>query len=192
MAATLTDVTYAQAQAVLDSLGSAVGAAEAHGCLCGMLCVRGGFSTPEWVAELIEAGTTGRIDGHSQRLLEELCRETLESLQSQEFEFSPLMPGDDIALVERIDALAAWCSGFLYGIGAGGADRRIAELDDVGEVLQDFSEIARARHDPLETAEAGETTFAELLEYLRVGAQLAFDELAALRAAQPRPEIVVH
>ena len=192
MGATLTDVTYAQVQAVLDSLGSAVGAAEAHGCLCGALCVREGFTTPEWIAELIEAGNTGRIDGHSQRTLEDLHRETLESLQSQDFEFSPLVPGDDVTLDDRVEALAAWSGGFLYGIGAGGADRQIAELDDVGEVLQDFSEIARARLDPLETVDAGEAAFTELFEYLRAGAQLAFDELAALRAVRPRPEVVVH
>jgi uncharacterized protein YgfB (UPF0149 family) len=179
-------------QAVLDSLGSAVGAAEAHGCLCGALCAHEGFTTPEWIAELIETGTTGRIDDHSQRILQELHRETLESLQSQDFEFAPLVPDDDVALDERVEALAAWSGGFLHGIGAGGADRRIAELDDVGEVLQDFSEIARARLDPLETVDAGEAAFTELFEYLRAGAQLAFDELAALRAVQPRPEIVVH
>lgn len=185
-------MTYAQVQAVLDSLGSAVGAAEAHGCLCGALCAREGFTTPEWIAELIEAGTSGRLDDQSQRMLQELHRETLESLQSQDFDFAPLVPDEDVALDERVGALAAWSGGFLYGIGAGGADRRITELDDVGEVLQDFSEIARARLDPLETADAGEVAFTELFEYLRAGAQLAFDELAALRALQPRLGIVVH
>ena len=185
-------MTYAQVQAVLDGLGSAVGAAEAHGCLCGALCAREGYTTPEWIAELIDTGTSGRIDELSQRMLQEFHDATLEALRSQDFEFLPLVPDDDVALDERVEALAAWSGGFLYGIGAGGADRRIAELDEVGEVLQDFSEIARARIDPLETAEAGETAFTELFEYLRAGAQLAFDELAVHRATQPRPDIVVH
>lgn len=192
LAATLSEVTYAQLQAVLDGLGSAVGAAEAHGCLCGALCAREGYTTPEWIAELIEAGTSGRIDDLSQRMLQEFRQATLEALRSQDFEFAPLVPDDDVALDERVEALAAWSGGFLYGIGAGGADRRIAELDDVGEVLQDFSEIARARLDPLETADAGEAAFTELFEYLRAGAQLAFDELAVLRAGQARAEAVVH
>lgn len=185
-------MTYVQVQAVLDSLGSAVGAAEAHGCLCGALCAREGYTTPEWIAELIEVGSSGRVDEQSQRLLQEFHQATLEALRSQDFEFAPLVPDDEVALDERVEALAAWSGGFLYGIGAGGADRRIAELDDVGEVLQDFSEIARARLDPLETADAGEAAFTELFEYLRAGAQLAFDELAGLRATQSRPEMVVH
>ncbi len=185
-------MTYAQVQAVLDGLGSAVGAAEAHGCLCGALCAREGYTTPEWIAELIDAATSGRIDDRSQRMLQEFHEATLQALRSQNFEFSPLVPDDRVTLDERVEALAAWSGGFLYGIGAGGAERRIAELDEVGEVLQDFSEIARARLDPLETAEAGESAFTELFEYLRAGAQLAFDELAAHRVAQPRPEIVVH
>jgi uncharacterized protein len=179
-------------QVVLDSLGSAVGAAEAHGCLCGALCAREGYTTPEWIAELFESGTSGRIDVRSHRLLQEIHRATLEALRSQDFEFAPLIPDGEVGLDERVEALAAWSGGFLYGIGAGGADRRIAELDDVGEVLQDFSEIARARLDPQETTESGEQAFTELFEYLRAGAQLAFEELAALRASQPQPGIVVH
>lgn len=185
-------MTYAEVQAVLDGLGSAVGAAEAHGCLCGALCARDSYTTPEWIAELIAAGTSGRVDGQSQRMLQELHQETLEALRSQDFEFAPLVPDEDVALDERVEALAAWSGGFLYGIGAGGADHRIAEIEDVGEVLQDFSEIARARLDPEETSDAGEKAFAELYEYLRAGAQLAFDELAALRASEPRPEPVIH
>jgi hypothetical protein len=188
----LSEVTYALVQAVLDGLGSAVGAAEAHGCLCGALCAREGYTTPEWIAELIEAGTNARIDDPSQRMLMEVHQATLEALRSQDFEFAPLVPDDDVALDERVEALAAWSGGFLYGIATGGADGRIVELDEVGEVLQDFSEIARARLDPLETAEAGEAAYAELFEYLRAGAKLAFDELAALRATYPRPEVVVH
>ena len=122
----------------------------------------------------------------------EVHLQTLEALRSQDFGFTPLVPGEDAALEVRVEALAAWSGGFLYGIGAGGADPRIAEIDEVGEVLQDFSEIARARLDPLETTEAGEAAFAELYEYLRAGTQLAFDELAALRAAQALPEPVIH
>ena len=185
-------MTYAEVQAVLDGLGSAVGAAEAHGCLCGALCAREGYTTPEWIAELIAEGTSGRVDGLSQRMLQELHQETLEALRSQDFEFAPLVPDEDVALDERVEALAAWSGGFLYGIGAGGADRRIAAIEDVGEVLQDFSEIARARLDPLEEADAGEAAFTELFEYLRAGAQLAFDELAVLRATQSQAETVVH
>ena len=185
-------MTYAEVQAVLDGLGSAVGAAEAHGCLCGALCAREGYTTPEWIAELIATGTSGRVDGLSQRMLQELHQETLEALRSQDFEFAPLVPDDDVTLDERVEALAAWSGGFLYGIGAGGVDRSIADIENVGEVLQDFSEIARARLDPQETPGAGEAAFTELYEYLRAGAQLAYDELAALRASQSRPETVIH
>ncbi len=185
-------MTYAEVQAVLEGLGSAVGAAEAHGCLCGALCAREGYTTPEWIAELIAAGASGRVDGQSQRMLQELHRDTLEALRSQDFEFAPLVPDEEVALEERVEALAAWSGGFLYGIGAGGADRRIAEIEDVGEVLQDFSEIARARLDPEETSDAGEAAFTELYEYLRAGAQVAFDGLAALRASRPQPEPVIH
>lgn len=179
-------------QAVLDSLGSAVGAAEAHGCLCGTLCVREGYATPEWIAELTDIPSDGRIDERSRRMLREFHLATLEALQSPDFAFAPLIPHAEVALGQRVEALAAWSGGFLYGIGVGRADPRIDGLANVSEVLRDFSEIARARLDPLETPEAGEAAFTELFEYLRAGAQLAFEELAELRAGRPGPGIVVH
>jgi len=188
----LTGVTHQELQAVLDGVGSAVGAAEAHGCLCGTLCANEGYATPEWVRELIDADARPRLDGELEQVLRALHEETLEALLSQDFEFVPLVPDDGAALEERVEALAAWSGGFLYGIGAGGIGSRFAEVDDVGEVLQDLGEIARARLDPHETADDGEKAFAEPFEYVRAGAQLAFDELAALRSSLPRSEPVVH
>jgi len=184
-------VTYRQLQAVLDGLGSAVSAAEAHGCLCGALCAREGYATPEWVGELIEADSPG-LDGQAEQVLRELHEDTLETLRSQEFEFAPLVPDNGVALEERVEALAAWCGGFLYGVGAGGAGASPTEVSDVGEILRDLGEIARAQLDPQEAAEGGEEVFTELYEYVRAGAQLAFDELAALRLARPWTAAVIH
>lgn len=170
---------------MLDGLDAAVGAAEAHGCLCGALCARAGYATTEWVGELIDGERIAELDGHSRALLDTLHEQTLEALRSQEFGFAPLVPDDAAALEARVDALSAWCAGFLYGVGTGGAGTDPGTVGDVTEILQDLGAIARARLDPQEAAQGGEEAFVELFEYVRAGAQLAFDELAALRAAQP-------
>jgi hypothetical protein len=178
-------VTYGELQAVLDGLDSAIGAAEAHGCLCGALCARAGYATPEWAGELIDGERVTGLDGQSQAVLDALHEQTLEALKSQEFGFAPLVPDDSATLEARVEALSAWCAGFLYGVGTGGAGTDPAAVDDVDEILRDFGAIVRAQLDPQEAAQGGEEAFVELFEYVRAGAQLAFDELAALRSAQP-------
>jgi uncharacterized protein YgfB (UPF0149 family) len=54
----------------------------------------------------------------------------------------------------------------------------------VAEVLSDFAEVSRAGAVGSESAEVEETALAELIEFLRVGTQLIYDDLADLRAAQ--------
>jgi uncharacterized protein YgfB (UPF0149 family) len=60
----------------------------------------------------------------------------------------------------------------------------------VREVLDDFAELARAGVDAGDVGEAGEDAWSELVEFVRVSAQLVFDELAAARGDTPPP--VVH
>lgn len=185
-------MTYRELQAVLDRLGSAIGASEAHGCLCGSLCARAAYGAPEWVGELLQADAAATLDAASRRLLLALHRETDSALRSRESGFAPLVPDDGAALADRVQALADWCGGFLYGVGASGAGGELTAADDVREILHDLAEIARARLDPQEPAQAGEGAFAELFEFVRVGVQLAFEELAAARSARTFPGRALH
>ena len=183
MAATVPDVTYRELQAVLDGLGSAVGAAEAHGWLCGALCARDGYRAAEWQSELIDAEAVPGLGDGAKQALGTLHMQTLEELRSQDFSFVPLLPDADTTLADRVRALAEWCGGFLYGMGAAGAGSQDAGEGDLGEILSDLGEIARARLDPQEASEADEAAFAELHEFVRAGAQLAFDELVTVRSS---------
>jgi uncharacterized protein len=176
-------MTYRELQEVLQRLDSAVGAAEAHGWLCGALCVRAGFGAADWLVELAgdAPGAAGELPA-----LRELHAETRDALRSPDFAFAPLLPEEVAPLAERVAALAGWCGGFLYGIGAAGANDAAAKTGDVGEILQDLAEISRAELEVGRGADAGEADYAELQEFVRAGAQLAFEELAALRAAPAR------
>jgi uncharacterized protein YgfB (UPF0149 family) len=178
-------VTHGELQAVLGRMRVEIGASEAHGWLCGALCVRTDYGAPQWLAELAEDAGPGGAPAAAEPALRELHEETLESLQSVGFAFTPLLPDEEATLIERVESLAAWCSGFLYGIGAAGTGESLARYGDVGEILGDLSEISRAGVEPDGENEAGEEDFAELLEFVRAGAQLAWDELAELRATLP-------
>ena len=69
-------------------------------------------------------------------------------LRSDDFEFAPLLPDEDAPLADRVAALAAWCGGFLYGVGTGASEQAIAAAGDVGEFLRDLADIARAELEP--------------------------------------------
>lgn len=185
-------MTYRELQAILERMDTAVGAAEAHGWLCGALCVRADYGAPEWLGELAEDAGAGAPGDASVPALRALYDDTLESLRSPEFTFMPLLPEDEAPLAERVPALAAWCGGFLYGIGTGAAGNAVTRMGDVGELLGDLADITRAEVGPEGDPERDEGDFAELVEYVRAGAQLAWEETAALRATVPRAGAAVH
>jgi uncharacterized protein YgfB (UPF0149 family) len=177
-------VTHAELQAALARMDITVDAAEAHGWLCGALCTRGGYGAKEWLAELAAERATAdpeRVPEPEPELLR-LPAWTRELLDSPAFEFEPLLPGEGEPLADRVAALAAWCEGFLFGFGSGAPDAKVAQGGEVAEYLGDLADIARAELEPGRDTEAGEGDYAELFEFVRAGAQLAFDELAGARA----------
>ncbi len=56
----------------------------------------------------------------------------------------------------------------------------------VGEVVTDFVELSKASEGEEEDAAASGFALAELVEYVRVSAQLVFEELLPLRQAPPQ------
>jgi uncharacterized protein len=172
-------VTHEELQEALARVDITVDAAEAHGLLCGALCTRDGYGAREWLVELAaeQAARAAPPDAP----LRGLPDEVLQAYRSPEFEFEPLLPAEEAPLAERVDALAAWCAGFLYGVGAGAPAPSTALSGEVGEFLRDLAEIARAGLGVGQSAEDGESDYAELFEFVRAGAQLAFDELSAAR-----------
>lgn len=157
--------------------GAACDAAESHGTLCGALCA-GVDSEAAWLDHILdEARGSGEAQQACRRALLALCDETRHKLRAGVLEFSPLLPEDEAGLADRTDALGEWCQGFLYGMGLAGARLDTEELsEETGEVLKDMGQIAQAGFDG-EDSEEDETAYAEIVEYVRVGVQLLYEEL---------------
>ena len=173
-------LTFDEVEAALLALHAPVAAAEGHGALCGALVTDGELTAGAWLKDLVPARDADEEALRSRNLLETVFDETRAALEGRDMEFEPLLPDEDASLEVRVAALAAWCGGFLYGFGAG--ERGAGELpEDVGEVLKDFAEISRATLDTGETEESSEASYAEIVEYLRAGTQLAYEELAPRR-----------
>jgi uncharacterized protein YgfB (UPF0149 family) len=64
----------------------------------------------------------------------------------------------------------------LYGIGSAGGDLAARLSRDAQEVLSDFSEVTRLKSDT-EESESLEADYSEIVEYMRVGVMLIFEEM---------------
>ncbi len=176
--------TFTELADALGRAGAACGAAESHGTLCGALCA-GVDGDETWLEHILDqADGSDEAQRECRRELTDLCDTTRAALLAGELGFTPMLPGDETGLAERTAALGEWCQGFLFGMGLGGSQPALEQMpDEAGEVLRDMGQIAQAGFEgEAAGAEEDEAAYAEIVEYLRVGVQLLFDEL------QPPPQ----
>jgi len=176
---------------LLYRIDATMGAADAHGALCGMLCARGTIELSEWVDHVIDEQDQGNELLHDVvHKLSELHQSTLEMMNDATANFKLLLLDDDDPLQERVEALAAWCQGFIYGLAAGGIQEGSELPEDTAELLKDMIEISRAGHDVDDTGveesdvNDDEMAYMEIEEYVRMGALLVYEELQPLQSTQ--------
>jgi uncharacterized protein YgfB (UPF0149 family) len=176
-----TTIGYERLGEVLAGIGAADAAAEYHGALVGALCVKAPAEIE--LLRLIEVDGAGSGDAQTRGELRKLCEQTLAALQDSDMAFQPLLPDDEAALVPRVRALAAWCEGFLFGLASKpGLDLQRGS-EEMQEIVRDFTQFTQAAVGDVDDPDIEETAYTELVEYVRVGAQLVFMEL------HPRPTL---
>lgn len=155
--------------------GALIGAAQAHGMLCGMLCAQAEIDEDAWLEQVL-----GRIpdpaEGDCPGMLRRLHRATVTELAADDLAFQPLLPADERALPERVSALRAWCEGFLFGFGALARGQMEAQPEATRELVRDLGELTRLADEPPPGGEDDEVAYTELVEYVKVGALTARTE----------------
>ena len=176
---------------LLYRVDAAMGAADAHGALCGMICARGTIELSEWVDHVIGEQEQGNELLHDVvHKLSELHQSTLEMMNDATGDFKLLLMDDDDPLPERVESLAAWCQGFIYGLAAGGIKEGSELPEDTAELMKDMIEISRAGHDVDDTGveesddNDDELAYMEIEEYVRMGVLLVYEELQPLQSTQ--------
>jgi yecA family protein len=157
---------------------------EAHGTLAGALCAATDFGLEDWLREVYTDGQAGH--DAAQEAMQALYAETRESLASGLMQFQVLLPGDDVPIADRATALGQWCQGFLYGLGTSAIPDVDTLPEQISEIVRDLSAITQVSVDAAESDETNEEAYTELVEFVRVGVQLLFDELARYRD-KPEP-----
>ena len=183
---------YAQIQRLMSECRAVAEPAEAHGSLAGALCATDAYGVEDWLAEILPEGAAAEEAAISS--LRGLYEATRAALTGTQMQFELLMPDDDEPIEQRAEALTLWCNGFVYGLGSGGAPDPERLPGDAGEIVRDLAQIMRAGVDEREGLEVNELALAELVEFVRVGVQVVFEELGALRQPPPPrpPSLQLH
>jgi len=160
--------------------------AELQGALCGLLCLDSQANRLTWYKRLfseIEPDEKEIID------LTTLFDQTVQSLNSLDFDLQLDLPDDQAPLPSRISAMADWCQGLVYGLGTSGLKDDTELSVDGQEYIADVIKISQISDDVLEDSNEEETNFEELVEYLRMGLFLLYSELQPL---SPDEQITEH
>lgn len=176
-------VDHDELDAELRRCGSNWSAAQAHGLLCGCLAVAGEQGIAVWRGQVIEADAQPDVEFDA--LLGRLAEATWHQLAERLSEFEVVLPDDDEDASLRAQALSDWAEGFLHGLvthAVEGAVRTRLGEEPLSDLIPDLLEITRASVGEDDTSEETELAYTELVEYIRVAAQLAYEQLADARS----------
>jgi len=166
---------FIELSALLSRIQARISASECHGFLCGQVCVCGVPEEELWQDFLDVQSNDDDLIYESYAHIHSLIREITNYMNSPELEFQLFLPDGDSPLEDRVNALADWCHGFLHGFGPGTGRREELFSEDCREVLTDYTKICEVGLDE-ETDAEDEWALEDLIEYVRVGAVMIFEE----------------
>jgi uncharacterized protein len=146
-----------------------------HGLVCGLACAQPGADPELRVRTLIDLlarelvpSAVEAAERAAEGPLARFVAAAEAELDAADLHFMPLLPDDDEALGDRLQALSDWCRGFLAGFDA--VTDASEQSDEVREALDDIGQLAEI--DPGSGDDAHELEFVEVVEYLRVAVVL--------------------
>ena len=163
---------YAELADALRALETGLEPSELHGSLCGWLAGGGLHDRSGWFAAVMADPLLSAPAADDP--LDRLYLASVQQLESPDFEFELLLPGDDRPVEERGDALMAWGRGFLGGFGlAAGESPPLSE--ESSEALADLARIT-ASELAYDEPDADEEALGEVSEFVRVAVMLVHSD----------------
>ena len=167
---------YAMMQQLLQTTMPDATPAALHGLVAGLLASGAPDIDEEDISTLMQSGFSPVMG----QLVSMLITSTRAQLQEPEFTFRLLLPEDDVALMQRVQALGNWCESFTAGFSAGFMQAETALGSEGREVLTDIAELASLSDEIDNDIEDEENDYMELVEYVRLAAIALFQQLAAV------------
>ncbi|MBW7471245.1 UPF0149 family protein [Marinobacter sp. M216] len=155
---------------------------ELHGVLCGRLAAGSRIEEPEWLDMVCEhmglPESAAEESGDLAPFMNKAYEQTLALLKSADMSFHPLLPDDDYAIEQRLEALVAWVRGFLEGMALSAGESLGQAPDEIRELIEDLVAISQLSADE-EADDESEQQLLEITEYVRLGALAVFTEFNA-------------
>ncbi len=184
-------IDHNELDAALRRCGSTWNAGQTHGLLCSRLALAGADGASRWLAQVLQdTDPENSLRTECEAMLEALCTATWQQLSERQSDFMLLLPDDDDSALVRTEAMGQWCEGFLHGLVSEAHGDKLRERlasDPLSDIIKDLLEITRASVDDEADEQGTENAFADLVEYLRVAAQLTYEELAEFREPASTP-----
>ena len=178
---------HQQLEASLHLAGLFQPSSEVHGMIVG--CIANHMFTskaPDLIRLLVGENANAKGLQPLQELLNEVYRETSETLLENDDGFQLMLAESEAKLSVRAESLADWCRGYLLGL-LQNETVSIDQLPEDGpEIARDILAISEAAPQE-EESEEDEWALAELEEYVKVGTQLIFEFIVRLRSEQKEP-----
>jgi uncharacterized protein YgfB (UPF0149 family) len=165
---------YAACRDALERAEADLEPAEFHGTVCAMLCCGREGDIDDWLDDIVV--TEVGLGAHG-TVLVQAGERSRRALLGDDLDLQLLLPDDDTPITERGEALAGWCTGFLFGMGLAGKRTHERLSADAQEVMSDIMTFSRL-DSAIDDDDESEAAFAELVEYVRIGVQLIHEELA--------------
>ncbi len=137
-----------------------IDASELHGLICGYLAAGASLEGVHWPERL-------HVSIAPDHTLDQLCQASATGLSDLELGFQLLLPPDDVAVIERAQALFIWCRGFVAGFALTPATTALSE--EAREAFEDLAEIAAFVP---QDDEQDEQALLEVSEFARLAALL--------------------
>lgn len=150
-------------------------ASETHGVLSGLICGGVKLNGKSWQPHFNDVVNEGLgLPIKAQKLIESIYGQVVNQFTDDGLGFNLLLPDDEMPLDERAEAMSQWAQGFLVGFGM--VQQALNEAPvEIQELIRDIRDISQVSLDFEQEDEDSEIAFAEIVEYLRVGAMLCFN-----------------
>jgi len=170
-------MTFEELVRHLEVEGFEESASEIHGLLAGRVAGGERIDAQALGSALVESFDSDQeLVENALPMLQTLYASIVEAFERPDFSFHPLLPGDDVALSDRVVALSEWCQHFLSGLGDSGLGTRAELSEELNGAIADIAAIAQVSYDG-DDEEEDEMDLFELEEYVRMAAMMIFAEL---------------
>ena len=188
-------IDHYELEVALRRCGSTWNAGQAHGLLCSRLALAGADGASRWLLQVLaDTDPDNALRTECEALLDALCTATWQQLAERQSDFMLLLPDEDDSVQVRAEAMGQWCEGFLHGLVSEAHGDELRERlagEPLSDIIKDMLEITRGAAGDEADEDEDDDALSELVEYLRVAAQLTYEELAEFRgpaSTAPRNE----